>query len=252
MGRNLPRTGRAALLAVATLLAACAGEGAGVPTAPAPVPAVPSLAPPTVADLLALDDVRRPADSRYLALLAQAQRDGPAITRERMIALRWAWMGSTDFNPIMATRLAQRARPRAGDDCARARQAAAAVLEIYWLDLRSHDVMAACARRDGDAPAAAVHGAARDAIVAAMRASGDGSAAERAMTVISVDEEYALLEIIGARRTGVTLAERRGRKLDVMEVAGRQDDRRFTLWFDVSGLFEFYEHRRTRPPLHRT
>ncbi len=27
MGRNMPRTARAALLAVATLLAACAGEG---------------------------------------------------------------------------------------------------------------------------------------------------------------------------------------------------------------------------------
>ena len=252
MGWNLPTTARAAVLAVATLLAACAGEGTNVPTPPSASVAAAGVAPPTVADLLALDDVRRPVDPHYLELLNQAQRDGPAITRERMIALRWAWMGSTDFNPIMATRLAQRARPRAGDDCARARQAAAAVLEIYWLDLRSHDVMATCAQRDADAPAAAVHGAARDAIVAAMRASGDGSAAERAMTVISVDEEYALLEIIGARRTGVTLAERRGRKLDVMEVAGRQDDRRFTLWFDVSGLFEFYEHRRARPPLHRT
>ena len=71
------------------------------------------------------------------------------------------------------------------------------------------------------------------------------------MTVISVDEEYALLEILGARRTGVVLAERRGRKLDVMQVASRGDGRRFTLWFDVTALFAFYDRRRAAP-LRRT
>ena len=145
----MSRVAGVAMLAAAVWLAGCAAREAapGATEVSAPLPVAEQAAPaPDMAALLALEDVRLPADPRYLELLAQAKGDGAGITRERMIALRWAWMGSTDFNPIMPTRLNQAARPREGEDCGRARRAATAVLAIHWLDLRGHAVVAAMQR----------------------------------------------------------------------------------------------------------
>jgi hypothetical protein len=184
-----------------------------------------------------------PADPAYLALLAQAKRDGARITRERMIALRRAWMASSDFNPVMPTILAQRVRPRAGDDCARAKAAADAILAIYWLDLRSHAVKLACARRERDTASAALHAAVRDAIMEAVRATGPGSAPEQAASVISVDEQYAVFEILGWRPTRVRFLEVQGGRYDLHEAVRQRDGGAVFMWFDVAPLFAFYERR---------
>lgn len=222
---------RGALLAAAMLLAACAAQ---VPQAPG------------TADLLAMEGVRAPADPAYLALLEAAKRDGAGITRERMAALRAAWMRSPDYDPVMPTRLALRAQPRAGNDCTRARAAAQAVLAVHWLDLRSHAVLLACARREGDRSAEALHAAIRDAIIEAMRSTGDGTSATQALTVIAVDEEYALLEILGLRRVTRTLVERDGRKFEVLGVANAAGAVR-EMWFAVDPLFAFYDRRGGAP-----
>lgn len=222
---------RATLLAAAVMMSACAGQ---VPEAPGP------------ADLLAMEGVRAPADPAYLALLEAAKREGAAITRERMAALRAAWMRSPDYDPVMPTRLALRAQPRAGNDCTRAKAAAQAILAVHWLDLRSHAVLVACARREADRAAEALHVAIRDAIIEAMRTTGDGSSAERPLTVIAVDEEYALLEIIGLRRVTRTLVERNGRRFDVLGVAAQAGGMR-EMWFAVDSLFAFYDRRGSAP-----
>lgn len=222
---------RGAALAVGLLVAGCAGPG----VAPAPA----------AEELVARDGFRLPGDPAYLALLAQAKRDGAGITTARMQALRAAWVRSPDYDPVLPSRLAQRVQPRAGNDCARADPAADAVLAIHWLDLRAHAVKLACARRAGDRAAETLHEAVRDAIVAAIRASGDGATSDRAMTVIAVDEEYALLEVMGLRRTTQMLVERGGRRFDMMGVEGQGRDGE--LWFNVDAPFAAYERRTPRP-----
>ena len=72
-------------------------------------------------------------------------------------------------------------------------------------------LLVACARRERDREAEALHVAIRDAIIEAMRATGDGSSAQRPLTPISVDEEYALLEIVGLRRATRRVVQRDGR-----------------------------------------
>ena len=214
--------------AMLVLAAGCAGQA----------PPVPGLA-----DLLALEGVQAPADPAYLAALAAAQREGPGITKARMLALRNAWMDSPDFDPVMPTRLALRVQPRAGNDCTRAKAAAQAILAVHWLDLRSHAVLVACARREGDRAAEALHVAIRDAIIEAMRATGDGSSAERPLTPISVDEEYALLEILGLRRATRMVVQRDGRSFDVLGVADASGARMREMWFAIDPILAFYERR---------
>lgn len=218
--------------AILVLVAGCAGQ----------VPPVPG-----VADLLALEGVRAPADPAYLAALEAAKREGPGITKERLVALRAAWMRSPDFDPVMPTRLALRVQPRAGNDCTRAKAAAQAILAVHWLDLRSHAVLVACARREGDRAAEAQHMAIRDAIIEAMRATGDGSGPARPLTVISVDEEYALLEILGLRRMTRSVAERDGRRFDVLGVGDAAGGRVREMWFAIDPLLAFYARRGGAP-----
>lgn len=162
---------------------------------------------PTVAELLALDGVRMPSDPGYLALLAPAQRAGAAIATERMIALRRAWRASPDFDPVMPTVFARHVQPRDGNDCARAKPAADVILAIHWLDLRAHAVKPACARRGGDMAVAALHQAVRDATTGAVHSTGKGDEPERAASVISVDEEYAVFDVLGWRPVRVKYVE---------------------------------------------
>lgn len=221
---------RGMLVAAAVMVAGCAGQ-----------------APPAAVDLLSLEGVRAPSDPGYVALLEAAQREGAGITPQRMAALRAAWMRSPDFDPVMPTRLALRAQVRSGNDCSRAKAAAQSVLAVHWLDLRSHAVLVACARREGDRAAEALHVAIRDAMIEAMRATGDGSSAERPLTPISVDEEYALLEIIGLRRATRMVVQRDGRSFDVLGVTDGAGGRMREMWFAIDAIFAFYGRQGMAP-----
>jgi hypothetical protein len=61
-----------------------------------------------------------------------------------------------------------------------------------------------------------------------------------------VDEEYALLEILGLRRVTRTLVERDGRKFEVLGVANAAGAVR-EMWFAVDPLFAFYDRRGGAP-----
>lgn len=70
-------------------------------------------------------------------------------------------------------------------------------------------------------------------------ASADGTSAERAFTVISVDEEYAVLEVLKLRRTSQRHVVIDGRNFDILEVKKEEADNGFDLYFNIDIPFKW-------------
>ena len=63
--------------------------------------------------------------------------------------------------------------------------------------------------------------------------SGDGRSFKTAFQVISVDEEYALLAVMGLRMENQMLVENDGSEFDVLSVKAENSDQVFDLYFNV-------------------
>ena len=71
--------------------------------------------------------------------------------------------------------------------------------------------------------------------------TGDGQSHETAMRVISIDEEYAILQLTGLRPLGQALTTKDGHSYDVLTVRtpeGYEEDKTFDLYFNVDPLFK--------------
>ena len=71
--------------------------------------------------------------------------------------------------------------------------------------------------------------------------TGDGQSHETAMRVISIDEEYAILQLTGLRPLGQALTTKDGHSYDVLTVRtpkGYEEDKTFDLYFNVDPLYK--------------
>ena len=189
---------------------------------PAPAPAAPSTPPPG-----------SPTAS-YETLLAAAQ----ARPEEADFgALRMAYARSAQYQPYA----------RYPDDQAPMQQALndkdwPGVLRIVeaglarnWVRIRPHFYAILAHEGLGDARAAAHHRAIMRGLARSIMESGDGQSPATAMVVISIQEEYDVLTILGLQRTRQSLVNEGGRAFDRLDVQDREG-RESALFFDVTLL----------------
>ena len=119
---------------------------------------------------------------------------------------------------------------------AEALRTAEARLKDNYLDVRAHMVAAeALAGLGRKAEADRQHALAQGLIIA-ITSDGDGKNAATALTVISVDEEYVVLEVRGIRATRQALHPEGGHYYDVLDVTDGSGAAR-QMWFNIDLVF---------------
>ena len=187
-------------------------------------------------------DLREPAPSG-----GEVMPVGDSATYHRLVArlragdvtipfdsLRFGFAATRSYDPYgvdAERRTAMFAALDRGDHLA-ARAMADSALATNYVDPFAHLVASVAAGGADDGTAAAYHRAVFRGLIDSILGRG-GRTPDSAMVVISVDEEYALLQALGLRRESQGLGACAGRACDILEVVDRSGERS-VLYFDVS------------------
>jgi len=95
--------------------------------------------------------------------------------------------------------------------------ALSALLERQFLDIRAHQLAAAAYERIGDQVTAGVHGKIARGLLDSILQSGDGQSFQTAYQVITIAEEYAILEMLQIKPQSKSLCHNQGQNFDVFE-----------------------------------
>lgn len=177
------------------------------------------------------------AEARYQAMLAAAKAD-PTTADYR--ALRFAYADRPAFSPTgtdgarSAMKIARAARNWQG-----LLDAASRTLQVDWVDGAAHlDIAAAYAElgRPDDSDRERQIGV---AIFQSMMQDGDGRSSKHAFVVVSIAEEYELIEALGRRLAGTqALVCTRDHSYDTIETTGRHGGDKVRMWFQIDRVAE--------------
>jgi hypothetical protein len=95
------------------------------------------------------------------------------------------------------------------------------ILAKNFVDLNGHFGAFVANRELGNTQKASLHKFIFEGLIHSIRHSGDGKSPETAFVVISVDEEYVLLNWLGARATGQELVHQNGHSFDLMKAVDK-------------------------------
>jgi hypothetical protein len=111
--------------------------------------------------------------------------------------------------------------------------AADAVLKSNYADLDGHFFAKIAAKELGKPEKAEFHNWVEMGLLKSLRSSGDGLSAATAMKVISVDEEYFILRMMGQMPHQQALGKCDGKPCDIMTTTDRESKQEHTWYFNV-------------------
>jgi hypothetical protein len=112
------------------------------------------------------------------------------------------------------------------------------LLSIDYTDMKAHKILRQTYKIIGDTVNAAKYKTIQFGLMNSILQKGDGRSCETAWPVIQVEEEYFILEMVGAKLNGQTLVEDGG-ICDKMEF--KAEGKNKTYFFEVSKVFEGYK-----------
>jgi hypothetical protein len=187
-----------------------------------------------LAALFAASAFAEPA-ADYTALVAAA-KSGQNVDFQ---ALREAYAQSPDYDPY-GMKLPPAARemiPAAiAGDCQKAVKIARTVIESAFIHADAHTIVALCAGKAGDD---AGEQAERKIAVGLMRSilnSGDGKTPQTAYRVVTVWEEYSVLQLLKLRKTVQRLVSVDGHAYDVLDAKRDGQDSVVSVYFRIDGI----------------
>ncbi len=107
------------------------------------------------------------------------------------------------------------------------------VLAKNYLDIDAHIVSALAYNAKHDAEHEKLHNFVAEGLCRSILASGDGQTLETAYVVISVDEEYTILRVLGWHLKEQTLLEGGGHHYDKMDVFNSKTRQQATVYFNI-------------------
>lgn len=168
------------------------------------------------------------ADDRLAALVAQVRGGDTAVD---YTALRDAYAQSAGYDPygeqVMDDHKAMFARLSDGD-CPAASAAADRVLAVNYIHASGHFIRWVCAMKDGRERDGQFHRAVLTGLMKSVTGGRDGRTPASAFSVVSVDEEYALLRFFRLHPGRQQLVHADGSLFDLLEFSG--DDGRHGTW----------------------
>lgn len=168
-------------------------------------------------------------------------------------ALRQAYAESPEHDPYaqkgdLPSALARLREVLTGDDDRRIAGEAEAALALNPTFLRAHMAAAAAYERLGDAAQAERHRRFVQGWLEALVAAGDGRSMETAYPVLSLDEEYALLQAAGWKPVGRRTTEENDHVFDVFEARRPEDGTLAVVCFNMDLIVRSIREGRGVPP----
>jgi hypothetical protein len=177
--------------------------------------------------------------SEYSALLARVKSGDLSIDFKQ---LRFSYMESPERHQAKDTDEQKKAMFEAlkKKDYAKALHNADVVIENEFVDLEAHRVKQIACEGLQDEQKARFHEAVARGLLKSILDSGDGKSAATAYVVISVDEEYIVLQVLGLRPSGQSVVHLDGHSYDVLETKKRDSGTGVKLYFNVDIPFRHY------------
>lgn len=113
------------------------------------------------------------------------------------------------------------------------------LLSIDYTDMKAHKILRQTYKIIGDTVNAAKYKTIQFGLMNSILQKGDGKSCETAWPVIQVEEEYFILEMVGAKLKEQTLVQDGG-ICDKMDL--KVDGKNKTYYFEVSKIFEEYKN----------
>jgi hypothetical protein len=110
---------------------------------------------------------------------------------------------------------------------------ALSILDRNYVDIEAHLVCRISYQKLNNPQKSAYHKFVEFGLIGSIMKSGDGLSPETAIVVITVHEEYIIMEILGLKREGQALLEVKGRHFDRLEVKDHKTGRSMALYFNV-------------------
>jgi hypothetical protein len=172
----------------------------------------------------------------YEELLAEAKRD---VEDADWTALRFAYADSPGFDLLGAkTMMFQTAmfKALADENYKEAAKQAGLLLDQSYINLDAHLVAGAAYDKLGDEKKSKLHRTAGQGIFNSI-ATGDGTSPEKAFTVITVGEEYAMLRALGLQPQQQSLFSDGGHSYDVL-TAVNPHGKTFNVYFQIDRVVQ--------------
>jgi hypothetical protein len=177
--------------------------------------------------------------SEYAALLARVQSGDLSIDFKQ---LRFSYMESPERHAAKDTDKQKKEMFEAikKKDYKKAIQNADVVLESEFVDLDAHQVEQIAHGELREEEKAGFHKAVVQGLLRSIMDSGDGKSAETAYVVISVHEEYIVLQVLGLRPGGQSVLHKDGHSYDLLEPSDAEGNSTVKLYFNVDIPFKHY------------
>ncbi|HEY6046162.1 MAG TPA: DUF4919 domain-containing protein [Pyrinomonadaceae bacterium] len=178
-------------------------------------------------------------DPHSYADLLQRAKSGDATVDFK--ELRFAYTETKEYNPYHSARDERQKMFAAlsANQYEQARDIAETILAQNFLDLNGQFGALVAYRELGNTQKATLHKFLFEGLVHSVENSGDGKSPETAFIVISVDEEYVLLNWRGLRATDQSLVNQDGHSYDLMKAVNTKTNETVSYYFNIDKPFNW-------------
>ncbi len=181
----------------------------------------------------------RKTQSEYAALLARVKNADVTVDFKQ---LRFTYMESPERHRAKDTRGTESDMLKAfgQKDYKKAIANADAVLEQQYVNMDAHFVEYLARRELHEEEKSKFHEAIFRGLIKSIFDSGDGKSTNTAYVVVSTEEEYMVLKVLGLRLGNQRLNQEGGHRYDVLQATDRESNATVTVYFNVDIPFKHY------------
>jgi hypothetical protein len=176
---------------------------------------------------------------------ARAETQGADRTPADFLALRDAYAAGAGYDPYGAKIAGLRAALHdayAKDDCEAVLARAKDVFAIDFIQLEAHLMVADCYAAAGDAAAEDREQAIIKGLMRSILMSGDGASPETAYDVVTIDEEYFVLALVGDDIVSQSLVEQSRHSYDRFDVVEGKTGKPKAVFFRIDKIVAALEN----------
>lgn len=175
--------------------------------------------------------------TKYDRLLEKAKQKDPSVN---FTELRFAFYESPDYNPyapMMTYRPLNAALAQKNYE--EVLKIAETVFAKNFVEVNAHRAAQIAYQETGNAERAQFHQFMADGLLNSIKSSVDGKSFEKAFEVISINEEYGLINSLKLRPINQALVQDKGHSYDAITVIDPQTNQQSTLYFNIDKPFNW-------------
>ena len=177
--------------------------------------------------------------TKYDALLAQVKAGDQTADFQ---GLRFAYTETPQYNPYGGVKVEYGKQMfdayKAGQND-KALEYAAAIMKDDYVDIDAHMISSLIYKKTGNTEKEKYHRFITSSLIKSIMRSGDGIKPETAFWVISVNEEYVLLQALGLKFESQSKLSLNGRDYDKMKVSDPETGKKLEIYFCVDKPFQW-------------